>query len=41
MLRRYAPMRQSRGTVIPDALRKQVLERDGYECVAAQLGMPH
>lgn len=40
-LRRYAPMRKSRGTVIPDALRKQVLERDGYECVAAQLGMPH
>lgn len=33
-LRRYAPMKQSRGTVIPGELRVQVLSRDGG-CVGA------
>lgn len=41
MLRRYAPMRQSRGTVIPASLRQQVLARDGYQCVVQAVGVDH
>jgi 5-methylcytosine-specific restriction endonuclease McrA len=35
MLRRYAPMKASRGTVIPPALRIEVIARDGG-CVGFQ-----
>lgn len=41
MLRRYAPMKPSRGTVIQPDLRRQVLARDGYKCVLRQLGIEH
>lgn len=39
MLRRYAPMKQSRGTVIPPFLRVIVLVRDDG-CVGRRLGWP-
>jgi len=39
MLRRYTPLKQSRGTVIPTMLRIEVYERDGY-CVGRQVGFP-
>lgn len=38
-LRRYAPMKQSRGTVIPANLRAEVLAADGG-CVGPRVGMP-
>lgn len=38
-LRRYAPMKPSRGTVIPAELRIEVLTRDGG-CVGPRVGMP-
>ena len=37
MLRRYAPIKKSRGTVIPASLRAEVLAADGYRCVGHQL----
>lgn len=37
-LRRYAPMKQSRGTVIPPRIRIEVLERD-QGCVAYRAGL--
>lgn len=36
-LRRYAPMKQSRGTVIPNAMRLRVLRRDNG-CVLGPVG---
>ena len=39
MLRRYSPMKPSRGTTIPAAMRLAVLQRDG-RCVGATLGWP-
>jgi hypothetical protein len=39
MLRRYSPMRQSRGTVIPASTREFVERRDRI-CVGAVVGMP-
>jgi hypothetical protein len=39
MIRTYAPMKQSRGTVIPPRLRIEVLERDGG-CVGPRVQMP-
>ena len=38
-MRRYAPMKASRGTVIPANVRAIVNARDGW-CVAARAGMP-
>lgn len=38
-LRTYAPMKQSRGTVIPPRLRIEVLDRDAG-CVGPFVGMP-
>ena len=38
-MRRYAPMKASRGTVIPSNVRAIVNARDGW-CVAARAGMP-
>lgn len=40
-LRRYAPMRKSRGTQIPDDMRKAVFERDGYRCIPRLVGIVH
>ena len=37
-MRRYAPLKESRGTVIPAALRLAVLLRDGG-CVGPRVGM--
>ena len=39
MIRTYAPMKQSRGTVIPPLMRIEVLERD-RGCVGTRVGMP-
>lgn len=39
-LRRYAPMRHSRGTVIPPSVRLEVMSRDGYRCVGPVVGFP-
>jgi 5-methylcytosine-specific restriction endonuclease McrA len=39
-LRRYSPLKASRGTVIPPDLRRAVLERDRL-CVLRQLGINH
>jgi 5-methylcytosine-specific restriction endonuclease McrA len=39
VIRRYAPMKQSRGTVIPPAVRLEVHLRDNG-CVGARLGWP-
>lgn len=41
MLRRYAPMRQSRGTVIPPEVREAVYRRDQGRCVPALVGIVH
>lgn len=38
-LRRYAPMKPSGGTRIPDAVRRQVVLRDAG-CVGPRIGMP-
>lgn len=38
-LRRYAPLKPSRGTVIPASLRLIVLQRDNG-CVGPRVGMP-
>ena len=38
-LRRYAPLKPSRGTTIPAGVRLAVLQRDG-RCVGATLGWP-
>lgn len=38
-MRRYSPIKPSRGTVIPSALRAEVLAADGYTCVGRQIGM--
>jgi 5-methylcytosine-specific restriction endonuclease McrA len=38
-IRRYAPMRPSRGTVIPSALRQEVLAADQHQCVGPRVGM--
>lgn len=38
-LRRYARLRDSRGTVIPASLRRAVLSRDVF-CVGYRVGMP-
>jgi 5-methylcytosine-specific restriction endonuclease McrA len=40
MLRRYVPMKQSRGTVIPADVRRAVLARD-RTCVGQKVGMIH
>lgn len=37
-LRRYGRMKASRGTVIPTAVRGEVLRRDGFACVGGKLG---
>ena len=39
MIRRYAPIKPSRGTVIPPAIRLEVLQRD-RRCVGYHLGWP-
>ena len=39
MLRRYAPMKPSRGTVIPAAVRQAVYNRDGG-CLGPRVEMP-
>ena len=39
-MRRYEPMRQRSGTVIPLAVRQAVNIRDGLSCVGAKVGMP-
>lgn len=38
-LRRYAPLKASSGTRIPDAVRRQVILRDAG-CVGPRVGMP-
>ena len=38
-LRRYAPMKPSAGTRIPDAVRRQVILRDAG-CIGPRVGMP-
>ncbi len=38
-MRRYAPMKGSRGTVIPPEVRVIVKERDKHECVAPWAGL--
>lgn len=40
-LRRYAPMKPSRGTVIPESLRRQVYERDQGRCIPQLVGILH
>jgi 5-methylcytosine-specific restriction endonuclease McrA len=40
-LRRYAPLKKSRGTEIPESMRRAVYERDGYRCVPALVGIKH
>lgn len=39
MLRRYSPLKESRGTVIPRDVRREVKERDRY-CVCDRAGFP-
>ncbi|MBA3584412.1 MAG: HNH endonuclease [Gemmatimonadetes bacterium] len=39
-LRRYTPLRQSRGTVIPEDVRRELRERDQGRCVGPLVGMP-
>jgi 5-methylcytosine-specific restriction endonuclease McrA len=39
MIRRYAPLRSSPGTLIPNAIRRQVILRDAG-CLGPRLGMP-
>ena len=41
MLRRYAPLRESRGTVIPTSVRRVVHARDRGQCVVALVGVAH
>ena len=40
-LRRYSPLRPSKGTEIPASLRTFVLSRDGYRCVLKALDPAH
>lgn len=39
-LRRYAPLKRSRGTVWPPRVKQAIFERDGWECVGGKLGFP-
>lgn len=37
-MRRYTPLKPSRGTQIPPSVRERVLFRDRYQCVGLHLG---
>lgn len=39
-LRRYAPMKPSRGTTWPPDVKAEILRLDGYRCVAFRAGLP-
>jgi 5-methylcytosine-specific restriction endonuclease McrA len=40
VIRRYTPLKASRGTVIPADIRKAVLARDGWRCVCRAADFP-